>query len=129
MKQRPARPYNPRHHAHMVVWNLLKAGGEKWRGIDARKPMVPTVEAALSHAYERGASTNGLDHRSMEVGMLVALGNLAALHNSPAMARDVAVCLGLAGTDVSELEDYDKELLRLLDLPLTGLTAPATDAA
>lgn len=115
------RPYNPHHHAHMVVWACLRAGGVTWRGVEARRSMVPTIEAALSLAYRRGLDTNEPKRNDMELGMLVALGAVAELHDSPSMARDVAIQLGLVGIDVSLLEDYDKDQLRLLDLPLKGL--------
>lgn len=60
-----------------------------------------------------------------EHGVLYAAAQIVLLHDEPQVAADVLKQAGLAQVDCSKLDDYDKELLRVINtipgMALTGL--------
>ena len=60
-----------------------------------------------------------------EKGVLYASAQVQRLHDEPQVAADVLKQAGLAQSDCSELDDYDKEPLRVVNMIpgmlLTGL--------
>jgi len=58
-------------------------------------------------------------------GVLYSAASIIRLHDEPRVAADLLINAGLADCDCSELDEYEKEMLRLLSaesgVSLTGL--------